>query len=131
MSETHKTHFAPHLCIPAGVTDISFYEKAFGAVVLRCWLNDDGSIHVAELSIDGALFHIHEDKQSAGQLSPGSVAGTTVLVGLFVADVDSFVKRAVEAGAELISAPASYDYGYRQAEVKDPFGHVWLVEAVV
>ena len=131
MPETNKAHFAPHLCIPSGVMDISFYEKAFGAVVLRSWHNDDGSVHVAELSINGALFHIHEDKKSAGQFSPDSVGGTTVLVGIFVDDVDGFVNRAVEAGAELIAAPESYDYGYRQAEVKDVFGHVWLIEAVV
>jgi PhnB protein len=52
--------FAPQLFIPKGVTDISFYQKAFDAVELRKWMNDDGSYHVAELSIDGTLFHLHE-----------------------------------------------------------------------
>ncbi len=32
---------------------------------MRRWNNDDGTLHVAELSISGALFHIHEEKKSA------------------------------------------------------------------
>ena len=58
MDEPAKSHFAPQLYIKGGITDISFYEKAFGAIELRRWTNDDASIHVAELSIDGAIFHV-------------------------------------------------------------------------
>ena len=45
---------------------IEFYENAFHAIVLRQWNNDDGSVHVAEMPINGALFHMHEE-------SPGTV----------------------------------------------------------
>jgi uncharacterized glyoxalase superfamily protein PhnB len=62
MSASIKTSFAPQLFIKNGIKDISFYEKAFGAVELRRFSNEDGSIHVAELSINGALFHLHEEK---------------------------------------------------------------------
>jgi PhnB protein len=131
MIDNNTTYFAPHLYIPGGVTDISFYEKAFGAVELRRFNNEDGTVHVAELSINGALFHIHEDKIAAGQLSPGKVNGTTALIGLFVQDVDSVMANAVNAGGIVVSPAQSYDYGYRQGEVKDPFGHVWLIEKEV
>lgn len=128
MPEMNKTFFAPQLYIQAGITDISFYQNAFNAIELRRFSNDDGSIHVAELSIDGMLFHVHEEKTPAGQLAPATAKGTTVFIGLFVADVDEVVKSAVNAGAILLSPPQSYDYGYRQAEIKDPFGHVWMIE---
>lgn len=128
MNEPTKTFFAPQLYIKPGVTDISFYEKAFGAVVLRRFEDDDKSIHVAELSIDGALFHIHEEKISAGKINPQSINGTTVLIGLFVDDVDRVMNKAIKAGAIVLSPAQSYDYGYRQGEIKDPFGHVWLIE---
>ena len=62
MPDTISTYFAPQLYIKSGIKDISFYEKAFGAVELRRFSNEDGSIHVAELSIHGALFHLHEEK---------------------------------------------------------------------
>lgn len=50
MQQNNHTFFAPQLYIANGVTDISFYEKAFGAIELRRWNNDDGTLHVAELS---------------------------------------------------------------------------------
>ena len=55
-----KVTFAPELYIDNGVKDISFYKNAFGATENLCFTNDDGSIHVAELVIDGAIFHVHE-----------------------------------------------------------------------
>ncbi|HNU87854.1 MAG TPA: VOC family protein [Ferruginibacter sp.] len=128
MYDTNSTFFAPQLYIPNGVTDISFYEKAFGAVELRRFSNDDDSIHVSELSINGALFHLHEVTANPAQFSPEKYNGTTALIGLFVPDVDAVVNRALEAGAILVSPVQSYDYGYRQGDIKDPFGHVWMIE---
>jgi PhnB protein len=128
MSEIKGTYFAPQLFIKGGIKDISFYEKAFGAIELRRWTNHDDAIHVAELSIEGAIFQIHEEKPGAGQFNPHGINGTTVLIGLFVLDVDKTVSKAIEAGATLISPSQSYDYGYRQGVVKDPFGHLWMIE---
>ena len=128
MNETIKTTFAPQLYIRNGVTDISFYEKAFGAVELRRFSNDDGSIHVAELSINGNLFHLHEQSIKKNQFSPEKINGTTTLIGLFVPDVDVVMNSALAAGATLISPAQDYDYGYRQGDIKDPFGHVWMIE---
>ncbi|MGI8635842.1 MAG: VOC family protein [Segetibacter sp.] len=128
MSQSTKTYFAPQLYIKGGIFDISFYEKAFGAVELRRWTNDDNSIHVAELSIDGAIFHLHEEKSTAGQSSPQNVSGTTVVIGPFVLNVEEVVAKAIEAGATLMSPVQSYDYGYQQGEIRDPFGHIWMIE---
>lgn len=126
-----KTFFAPQLFIPNGTIDISFYEKAFNAVIRQRWDNGDGTIHVAEISIDEALFHIHEIKRDSWQLTPATVKGTTVLVGLFVDDVDKTIEKALRAGAILISPATTYDEAYRQGEIKDPFGHIWLIEKKV
>ena len=52
------THFAPELHIPNGTLEIDFYKK-FGATENFCLRNDDGSIHVAELELKGAIFHVH------------------------------------------------------------------------
>ena len=128
MNELNKTSFAPQLYIKSGITDISFYEKALGAIELRRFTNDDGSIHVAELSIDGELFHLHEETSNPSLFSPQKFNGTTVLIGLFVSDVDSVMAKAIQAGAVVVSPAQSYDYGYRQGEFEDPFGHFWLIE---
>ena len=131
MKETTTTFFAPQLFIKGGVTDISFYEKAFGAIQLRKWMNGDGSIHVAELSVGGAIFHRHEEKLSAGQFNRQHVSGTTTLVGLFVSNVDAVMAKAIAAGATVISPAQSYDYDYRQGTIQAPFGHVWLIETKI
>ena len=127
MSENAPS-FAPQLFIPSGVADISFYSKAFGAVEKRSWRNDDGSIHVAELSINGTIFHLHEERPENGQLEPNQRKGVTTLIGLFVEDVDRVMSTTIEAGATLLSPAQDYDYGYRQGRIQDPFGHQWLIE---
>ena len=85
-------------------------------------------MHVAELSIDGAIFHLHEEVAGSGSFNPEKYNGTTALIGLFVPDVDAVSRKAVAAGATETSPAQNYDYGYRQAEIKDPFGHRWLIE---
>jgi PhnB protein len=129
MSDAPKqqTSFAPQLLIDNGVKDISFYERAFGAVENFCFHNDDESVHVAELMIDGAIFHIHEISQPH-YLTPEKAKGVTALIGLFVDDVDEYVKRAVAAGAVEKSPVRDYEQGYRQATIIDPFGHEWKIE---
>jgi PhnB protein len=128
MEPKNVTVFAPQLYIKSGIRDISFYEKAFGAVELRRFTNDDGSIHVAELSIDGALFHLHEDTSRWSLFNPEKLNATSVVIGLFVEDADTVMNKAIEAGAVVLSPAQNYDYGYRQGEIKDPFGHVWMIE---
>ena len=128
MAQIIKTFFAPQLYIKHGVTDISFYLKAFDAVELHRWLNDDGSYHVAELSIDGAIFHLHETTERLQVMSPEECNGSTAKIGLFVADVDIVMNKAKAAGAIEVSPAQDYDYGYRQGEIRDPFGHIWLIE---
>jgi len=124
--ESH-TFFAPQLFIENGIDDLSFYKNAFGATENLCLRNDDGSIHVAELVIDGAIFHVHEVTQSRF-FSPAKHHGSTVLIGLFVPDVDAVMHRAIKAGAREITAAKDYEYGYRQGELEDPFGHRWLIQ---
>jgi len=127
MSENLKPFFAPQLFINNGVKDISFYANAFGATENFCLRNEDDSVHVAELSIDGTIFHLHEvTKQHF--FSPEKHQGTTAIIGLFVSDVSAVVNKAIQAGAVEISAVKDYEYGYRQGEIKDIFGHHWLIE---
>lgn len=121
----NTTHFAPELHIPIGTFEIDFYEN-FGATEIFCFRNDDGSIHVAELEYNGALFHIHETINDA--LEPISAKGVTSDIGLFVPNVEEVMQKAIQAGAILINATTDLDYGYRQGMFKDPFGHLWQIQ---
>jgi len=131
MPDSNHTYFAPQLFIKSGVRDIEFYKRAFGAIELRRWTNDDGSLHVAELSIDGAIFHLHEETPKSNFFNPEKHQGTTTLIGLFVPDADAFMNTAIAAGAKEISAAKDFEYGYRQGEIKDLFGHHWLIQTKI
>jgi PhnB protein len=120
--------FAPHLTVRNVLAELEFCKAALGAAELRRWSNADGSIHVAELSINGALFHLHEEMPGDREKSPDSLKGTTFAIGLFVPDPAATVKRAVAAGALETNPVKDYDYGYRQGTIIDPAGHVWLIQ---
>lgn len=126
--ENTSAFFAPQIFINNGIKDISFYQNAFGAIKRLHFLNDDGSLHVAELSIDGAIFHLHEITENPYFFSPSKNNGTTALIGLFVSDVDAVMNKAIKAGAKEIKPAKDYEYGYRQGEIEDPFGHHWLIQ---
>ena len=128
ITKERKTFFAPELFINNGVKDISFYENAFEASEQMRFSNDDGSIHVVELSIDGAIFHIHEITANQYFFSPDKNNGTTICIGLFVSNVDEVISKAIKAGAIEISPAQDYEYGYRQGKIKDPFGHYWQIQ---
>jgi PhnB protein len=128
LSNNTTTSFAPELYINKGVTDISFYQSAFDAIENFRFLNDDGSIHVVELVIDGAIFHIHETMGSSSFFSPEANNGTTICIGLFVEDVHAVMAKAIKAGAIEINPVEDYDYGYRQGMIKDLFGHYWQIQ---
>ena len=124
----NSTFFAPMIYLKVVAPAIEFYKKAFDAVVLRQWNNDDGSVHVAEMSIDGALFHLHEEVTRNNEMSPETLKGTCIAIGLFVDDVHGLMAKAVAAGGKELDPVRDYDYEYRQGCVADPFGHHWLLE---
>ena len=120
--------FAPELTVRNGVMDIDFYKNAFGAVEAMRLNNDDGSLHVAELFIGEAMFHLHEETKYSKMFSPEKYGAGTVTLGLMTPDVHGVVAQAVAAGATIVSPVKDYEYGYRQGEIKDPFGHHWMIE---
>ena len=124
-----KTTFVPVLSISSGVSDIEFYKKAFGATELWRLNNPDGSVHVAAFAIDGTMFRLHEEGDRSK--SPDKAGTTTVTIGLVVDDVHAVVEQAVVAGAVVLSPVIDYPYGYRQGEIRDPFGHHWLIEKLL
>lgn len=126
MPDTHNhSFFAPELHIPNNTKDIDFYYR-FGATEHFFLRNDDGSIHVAELEVDGAIFHVHETM--FGALEPSRAKGVTATIGFFVSDVHEVMRRAVSAGAIEAEPVTDHEYGYRQGKFRDPFGHYWQIQ---
>jgi PhnB protein len=125
----HKATFIPVLSIPGGTTNLDFYKKAFGASELWRINNPDGTVHVAAFSIDGALFRLHEEGSKS--ISPDKNGGTTVTIALTAENVYAVMEQAIAAGAIVLAQVKDYEYGYRQGEIKDPFGHHWIIEKLI
>ncbi len=116
-----------HISLMLAVDDASqaadWYKRALGATEL--WSLGG----VVGLEIEGAPFFLHEP--TARFVTPAANATTTVRVEVFVDDPDTFVRRAVEAGADG-SADQMRDHQapwgtHRQGGFRDPSGHTWLV----
>ena len=112
------------VAVPDAAVAAAWYAKAVGAV--RLW--DLGS--VVGMEIDGTPFFLAEPANNKWA-TPASVGTTTVRIEVFVDDPDSFVARAVEAGADGRPDPVrdhQAPWGtHRQGGFIDPFGHKWLV----
>ncbi len=124
---TENSHFAPELHIPNGTSNIDFYKR-LGATENFCFRNEDGSIHVAELELNGAIFHLHETMRWFDALEPAAAKGVTAVIGLFVPGVVEMMEKAIRAGATEISPVTDHEFGYRQGMFRDPFGHYWQIQ---
>jgi len=110
----------PYLGVADGRRAISWYVEVFdGHPRGEPMLDEDGGVAHAEVAIGDSVLMLAE-----GLAPPSGPASSSVVVQ--VPDVDATVRRAVDAGAELIRPPADNPYG-RNAVVVDPFGHRWLV----
>jgi uncharacterized glyoxalase superfamily protein PhnB len=112
------------VAVPDAAVAVEWYRTALGATEL--W--NLGS--VVGLEVQGAPFFLAEPA-SNGWETPGAIGTTTVRVEVFVDDPDSFIARAVEAGADGSVDPIrdhEAPWGtHRQGGFYDPFGHLWLV----
>jgi PhnB protein len=120
------TSLTPMLTVKDAAAAIEFYREAFGAVEESRVEAPTGQV-VAELSIDGLRFFVVDENAQAFNLSPQSLDGTTVRLGLIVDDPDAVAAQAIRAGAVEIFPVADQPYGLRQGRVGAPDGHHWLI----
>jgi PhnB protein len=124
--ERYRDAVVPHIYIDGADAAVRFYKDAFGAEELFRIARPDGGIIHAELSLYGATIMMG-DPDDRLYAEPRQVGRSTAGLHLFVDDNASAMRRAVEAGCELIQAPVDMFYGASSASVRDPFGHVWVL----
>jgi PhnB protein len=76
------------------------------------------------------FFIYMKEVRRIGELTPGTLKGTCVAIGLYVS-ARMRMAKAVAAGGIELDPVKDYDYDYRQGCVADPFGHHWLIEKKV
>jgi PhnB protein len=106
--QTQVTTIQPELWVEEARKAVAFYEAAFGATTLH--LVGEGEDIVAQLSVGEAAFWVAAASSAAGRLDPRAIGGATGRTLLVVDDPETFVRRAIEAGA-IETSPVATEHG--------------------
>jgi len=120
---TTYTTVAPWIVTPDTGRLLDFVTAVFGGTELGRVPLEDGSIGHAEIRVGDTVLLAFDQR-------PGWPAMPSLL-RVFVADADATMRRAVEAGARVVTAVATQAFGQRGGRVRDPFGNIWWISAVV
>ncbi len=113
----------PYLIVKNAKEMIRFYEKAFGAKERLRFEQPDGRIGHAEIEIGNSVIMLADEFPEENALSPFSCQGSPVKIHLYVPDVDTFFKQAVNAGATVIRPIEDQFFGDRSGGLEDPSKH--------
>jgi PhnB protein len=116
----------PYLICDGAADAIEYYKKAFGATELFR-MDHEGKVGHAELKIGDSPIMLADEYPQMGYRSPKALGGTPVSIMIYVEDVDTVYKQALDAGATELKPLQDQFYGDRSGTLTDPFGHVWTV----
>ena len=110
----------PYLVADGAEKIIRFMKEAFGAQpVFEPMMRPDGKIMHAEFKIGDSIVMISDTSERAQP--------TSVMLNLYVPDVDAVYQKALKAGATSLMEPANQFYGDRVATVADRWGNTWSI----
>ena len=115
----------PYLTVKNASEAIAFYENALGASERSRMTTPDGSIANAEIVVGNSAILIRDETPDLPE--PTTLGGTPVMIHLYVDDVDTVSKRAVDAGMNVLLPVEDRFYGDRSGRIRDPYGHVWII----
>jgi PhnB protein len=115
----------PYLVVKDGNGALEYYKQAFGATEMNRMAGPDGRIMHAEFKIGDSMLMLSDEV--GPNRSPQSLGGTPVSIFLYVEDVDSVFKQAVNAGAKADMPPEDMFWGDRFGKLTDPSGHQWAL----
>jgi PhnB protein len=117
----------PYLILRDAGKAIDFYKRALGATELFRMDAPGGKIGHAEIRIGNSVVMLADEYPDMGHRGPQSIGGSAVSLLVYVEDVDSQFRRAVEAGAKVRQDLKDQFYGDRSGTIEDPFGHIWTI----
>ena len=109
----------PYLVVPGVARLIDFLKQAFDATEVFRHTLPDGTVSHAELRIGDSRIMMGD---SQGEHKP-----MPAMMYLYLHDVDTAYRRAIQAGATSLQEPANQFYGDRNCGVEDPSGNQWWI----
>jgi len=117
----------PRLYCRDVAAEIEFCKNTFGAVELGRRPRPDGKDAHALLTIGPAMMMIESEWPSLPSKAPQLDGSSSVVIFVYVEDVDKTVERAVAEGARVLYPVTNQFWGDRIGWVMDPAGHVWTI----
>jgi PhnB protein len=110
-------------------SEVDFCRRAFGAVETSRRSAPDGTVIHATLTIGSAILMVHNQAPHLASRAPAADGSSSVVIYLYIVDVDRVIAQAVLAGATVAIPAADQFWGDRVGRIIDPSGHVWNVAA--
>ncbi|MBU2670466.1 VOC family protein [Actinoplanes bogorensis] len=116
-----KRTVTPYVAAKGAARFLAFVEAAFGTEPARKVFNPDGTIGHSEVTIGDSVV-------MAFDADPGW-PDMPALLCVYVEDVDDTFRRAVEAGATVVTEVfTSRIVGDRGGRLRDPVGNIWWIQ---
>lgn len=121
-----STSLTPFLAVAGASDAVELYRTVFGARVVD--VTEVGGVVVhAELDFGHGKLQLGEPNPAYGLVPAPAGDDDCYSIGLYCADVDATVDRAVAAGATVREAVTTFVSGDRFASIRDPFGVRWSI----
>ncbi len=108
---------------------IAFYKKAFGArQISMLQMGPGGPVMHAEVKIGNSIVMLSDEMPLPGRMphkTPKSAGAVTGGLMVHTANSDAAQKKALAAGATMVTPVSEQFWGDRYGVVEDPFGHTW------
>jgi PhnB protein len=115
----------PMLVCRDAAAEMEFCKAAFGAVELSRRTAEDGSVLHGLVAIGAALVMMHGETQPLASRAPEADGSSSVVIYLYLDDVNAAMERAIAAGASVVLAAEDQFWGDRVGRIMDPEAHVW------
>ena len=99
---------------------LDFVTEAFDATELARLEREDGGIGHAEVRIGDSVVMMFDGRPEWGD--------TPAFLRLFVEDAEATSRKAVAAGASVVTEVTELFWGDRVGRVRDPLGNVWWLQ---
>lgn len=108
---------------------LEFLARAFGFEERLRYTGAAGYVNHAEMRLGDGIIFLGDPGDD--YRNPKQLGQRTVLINVYVEDVDKHYERARAAGTEILEEPADQEYGERRYAAADPEGHHWFFAQVV
>ena len=127
MSQHKRANYStvsPYLIVTGADATIDFLKRVFDAVELRRFPDDTGKLRHAEVRIDDTVIMLADPV-------PPDWPAVASYVHIYVRDVDTTYRKALEAGAKSVQKPVKKEDEDKRGGARDTGGTTWWIATKV